>query len=48
MTERDRDEWERDVSYTHHIIESYTPALKQDLAREAIDKGEPELGRREV
>lgn len=28
---------------THHIVEAYTPALKEDLPGEPIDKGEPEL-----
>lgn len=28
---------------THHIVEAYAPALKEDLPREAIDKGKPEL-----
>lgn len=28
---------------THHVVEAYTPALKEDLPREAIDKGKPEL-----
>lgn len=28
---------------THHIVEAYTPALKEDLPGEAIDKGKPEL-----
>lgn len=28
---------------THHIVEAYTPALKEDLAGEPIDKGKPEL-----
>lgn len=32
---------------THHIVEAYTPALKKDLAREAVDKGKPELGHKE-
>lgn len=31
----------------NHIIEAYTPALKQDLAREPINKGKPELGQKE-
>lgn len=28
---------------THHVVEAYAPALKEDLPREAIDKGKPEL-----
>lgn len=28
---------------THHIVEADTPALKEDLPGEAVDKGEPEL-----
>lgn len=28
---------------THHIVEADTPALKEDLPGEAIDKGKPEL-----
>lgn len=28
---------------THHIVEAYTPTLKEDLPGEAVDKGEPEL-----
>lgn len=32
---------------THHIVEAYTPALKEDLAWEAVDKGKPELGHKE-
>lgn len=34
---------EADGTDTHHVIETYTPALEQDLAGEAVDKGEPEL-----
>lgn len=32
-----------DGTDTHHIIETYTPAFEQDLAGEAVDKGEPQL-----
>lgn len=28
---------------THHVVEAYTPALKEDLPREPVDKGKPEL-----
>ena len=36
---------ERRVNHinTHHIVQADAPALKQDLARETIDKREPDL-----
>lgn len=33
---------------TYHIIKSYAPSLKEDLSRKAIDKGKPDLGRKQV
>lgn len=38
---------EEERADTHNIVEAYTPALKKDLAREAIDKGKPELEHKE-
>jgi len=32
---------------THHVVEADTPALKKDLAREPVHKGEPELEHKE-
>lgn len=34
-------------AHTHHVVQADTPALKQDLAREPIDKGKPELEHKE-
>lgn len=31
---------------THHVVEAYTPAFKQDLSREAVHKGKPQLDKR--
>lgn len=28
---------------THHVVQADAPALKQNLTREAIDEGEPDL-----
>lgn len=28
---------------THHVVKAYTPALKEDLPGEPVDKGKPEL-----
>ena len=41
------EKWKRVRAGTHHIVEAYTPALKEDLAREPVDKGKPELGHKE-
>lgn len=35
------------MSSTYHIVKTYTPSLKQDLSREAINKGKPDLGRKQ-
>lgn len=32
---------------TYHIIKTYTPSLKEDLSRKAINKGKPDLGRKQ-
>lgn len=35
------------MSETHHIIKTDTPSLKEDLSRKAINKGKPDLGRKQ-
>lgn len=32
---------------TYHIIKTYTPSLKEDLSRKAINKGKPDLERKQ-
>lgn len=47
QTERESEEMEKSGKslrpVTHHVVEAYTPTLKNDLAREPVDKGKPEL-----